>query len=306
LAIKPALAATRAARILDFLSSHPRQVFTLVEIARATGVNAPSTLSVLLALTEGGYLVRDQRHKTYTLGPAALVLGQAAMLQHPVLEAARHELELLAREISAQCVGNVLIGDEIVAIVNEGRPRRVPSQSWVGTRVPYTAPFGACFAARADDEHRSRWLASAGRSAAVRARLRCELDAVRDHGFAVGRESPQRQELANAMLRTLDAPRDDEARRLVRHLGDEMAVMFGVSTLAPDDSIEVSYVSVPVLSTGEVVMAVTASGFGETMSGKALQATAARMQASAATISRRAFGVTPDTHDGLTRPHRRR
>ena len=60
------------------------------------------------------------------------------------------EIELLAEEISAQCTGSVMMGEEIVAVMDAGRPRRMASISRVGTRVPYVAPFGAPFAAYAD------------------------------------------------------------------------------------------------------------------------------------------------------------
>jgi len=149
--------------VLDFLSSHPTQVFSLAEIARALDVNAPSTLSVLLSLSEAGYVVRNPAHKTYALGPALVALGHAALVRHPVLGAAGAEIELLAEEIAAQCTGSVMMGEEIVAVMDAGRPRRMVSLSRVGTRVPFAAPFGAPFAAYAGDGPRDTWLA--GRAA---------------------------------------------------------------------------------------------------------------------------------------------
>lgn len=289
--MQPALAAQRAVRVLDFLSSRPTQVFTLAEISRAIGVNAPSMLSVLTALNESGYVVRDPRHKTYMLGPAIVGLGQAALLQHPVLEAAKIELKILAKELSAQCVGNVVLGEELVAIVDEGRPRRLRSQSWLGARVPYAAPFGPCFAAHASDEKRSDWIADAARTPEARSRLQRELDAVRQHGFAVGIHSAQQNQLADELAHTLDAPEDHDARERLRRLAEEIAVRFGVVDIERDEVIDINYISVPVVTPrGDVVMAITASGFARAMTGAVVHETAALMLASAATISRRAFG----------------
>ena len=291
--LKPALSAARAARVLDFLSSHPAQVFSLAEIARALDVNAPSMLSVLLALSEAGYVVRNPAHKTYALGPALVALGHAALVRHPVLAAASDELDLLAEEISAQCTGSVLMGEEIVAVVNAGRPRRLATSSRVGTRVPYLAPFGAPFAAYADDERRTAWLATAGRSASSRRRLSEALDEVRQRGFAVGTDSPQREQLGQALLRSLDAPQDTALRREVHRLLAQLSDGFAVMHLRSEDVIDVSNVTVPVFSpSGDVVMIVTAAGFAAPMAGGTVRSIAERMRASAETISQRALGAT--------------
>jgi DNA-binding IclR family transcriptional regulator len=294
--LKPALSAARAARVLDYLSSHPSQVFSLAEIARALDVNAPSVLSVLLALSEAGYVVRNPAHKTYALGPALVALGHAALVHHPELGAARDELELLAGEISAQCTGSVMMGEEIVAVMDAGRPRRMASLSRVGTRVPYVAPFGAPFAAYADEKRRLSWFGAAGRSTTRRQRLSEALKEVRRQGFAVGRESALREQLGEALSRSLDVPQDAALRAEVRRLLDKLAEGFAVMHLRSTDVVDVSNVTVPVFSpTGDVVMIVTAAGFAAPLAGAAMRRIAGRMRASAGTISQRAFGATPSS-----------
>jgi DNA-binding IclR family transcriptional regulator len=277
------------------LSFHPSEVFTLAEIARALGVNSPSTLSVLLALSNAGYVVRNPTHKTYALGPALVTLGHAALARHPVLGAASEELELLAEEISAQCSGSVLMGEEMVAVVNAGRPRRLASFSQVGTRVPYNAPFGAPFAANADDDRRAAWLGNARRSTSRRRRILEALDEVRECGFAVGRESARREQLGAVLLRSLDAPQDAGLRQEIDQLLYELADGFAVTHLGSQDVVDVSNVTVPVFSpVGDVVMIITAAGFAAPMAGEAVRSIADRMRASAEIISRRAFGAAPN------------
>jgi DNA-binding IclR family transcriptional regulator len=300
--LKPALSAARAARVLDFLSSHPTQVFSLAEIGRALDVNAPSVLSVLLALSEAGYVVRNPAHKTYGLGPALVALGHAALVHHPELGAASDELDLLAEEISAQCTGSVMMGEEIVAVMDAGRPRRMASLSWVGARVPYVAPFGAPFAAYADEERRLRWFGPAGRSTARRRRLSEALEEVRRRGYAAGRESAQREQLGEALSRSLDAPQDAALRAEVRRLLDKLAEGFAVMHLRSNDVVDVSTITVPVFSpVGDVVMIVTAAGFAAPMAGAAVRRIAGCMRASAETISQRAFGAMPDARRGYGR-----
>src|SRR4051812_14520364 len=101
--VKPALAASRAVRVLDYLSLHPGRPCTLTEIAKALQVSPASMLAVLAALTDAGYIVRHPAHKTYVVGPALVAVGNAAVIQHPVVPAAQHELELVADELKAQC-----------------------------------------------------------------------------------------------------------------------------------------------------------------------------------------------------------
>lgn len=77
---KPAPAVVRAAQILDHLAGRPTLPLSMTEIAEAVGVNPASTLAILQALTEAGYIVRHPRHKTYSIGPAMLITGHAARM----------------------------------------------------------------------------------------------------------------------------------------------------------------------------------------------------------------------------------
>jgi hypothetical protein len=145
--VKPALAASRALQVIDFMSVHPGQAMSKTEISRALKINPASTLAVMASLTECGYVVRHPAHKTYTLGPALVAVGHSAMIQNPSLEAAREELRLISKEIQAQCAASVLMGDVMVAVVTEGTAQRAGTWTRVGERVPFAAPYGAPFAA---------------------------------------------------------------------------------------------------------------------------------------------------------------
>src|SRR5687768_11944342 len=185
--VKPALAASRAVRVLDYLSIHPGQPRSLTEISHALEVSPASMLAVLAALTDAGYLVRHPAHKTYAIGPALVAVGHAAMIQHPLLPAAQHELELVADEIEAQCAASVLMGRDIVAVAVAGRPRRVVTWTRIGTRVAFGPPFGAPFPAFGSDADRRRWLsARVGASDALNAQLIGALEVVRKRGYAAG------------------------------------------------------------------------------------------------------------------------
>jgi len=155
--VKPALAATRSVRVLDFLALHPGQAFSLKEISNACAVNAASLLAVITALVDGGYLLRHPSHKTYTIGPGVVALGHAALVQHPSIEAARHELGVLEGDLKAHCSASVLMGTTLVAVAMAGRPRQATTATQTGTRLPFVAPFGAAFAAFGSEKLRQTW-----------------------------------------------------------------------------------------------------------------------------------------------------
>lgn len=304
--VKMALAASRAAHVIDYLSVHPGQPLSLTEISRALGVNAASTLSVLAALADSGYVVRHPTHKTYTLGAALVAVGHAALMQHPTLDAARQELSLLADEIEAQCTASVLMGDLLVAVVAEGRPRRAGTWSRIGTRVPFSAPFGAPFAAFGDHSLRKRWLG--GRSGvdldeARTRRLEDALTEVRERGYAVWRDSETREELGQRLRMLDDEPSDTGLRREVVSLLRELSEGFVAVNLDSGNLFDIANVTAPVFSpSGEVIMILTGIGFATPLEGAAVAEVGTRLQASAQVIAMRTFGSSAEP-DGS--PHER-
>ena len=84
-----ALSATRAADLLNYLAAHPGESLTYSELSRRLEVNLASMHSLLVALTECGYLAHHAAERTYSLGPALVALGDAALRQNPYLDTAR-------------------------------------------------------------------------------------------------------------------------------------------------------------------------------------------------------------------------
>jgi DNA-binding IclR family transcriptional regulator len=298
-----ALAASRAAQVIDYLSVHPGQPFSLTEISRALGINGASTLSVLAALADSGYVVRHPTHKTYTLGAALVAVGHAALMQHPTLEAARQELSLVAEEIEAQCTASVLMGDLLVAVVAEGRARSSGTWSRIGTRVPFSAPYGAPFAAFGDESVRLRWLGGHGApdvTDARTSRLEQALSEVRERGYAVWRESETREELGQKLRMLDDEPRNNGLRREVASLLRELSEGFVAVNLESANLFNIANVTAPVFSpSGEVIMILTGIGFASPLNGAAVANVGARLRASAQVIAMRTFGSSalPEGHE---------
>ncbi len=295
--VKPALAATRAAAVLDYLSMRPGRPCTLTEIAGALRVSPASMLAVLAALADAGYLVRHRAHKTYVLGPAVVALGQAAMVQNPVVPAADRELQLLADEIDAQCAASVLMGDELVAVAVAGRTRRPGTWTRVGVRAPFVAPFGVPFAAFGTDSLRRAWRGP--HDDGISAELDRALAVVRARGYAVNRDGEARERLGAALGSLGDDPANDRLRREVDSLIALHTEDFLVLNLDKVDSPrDIAHVTVPVFGPDdEVVMILTGGGFARPLGGAEVEAVADRLKASAEAIAFAAFGRVSATRE---------
>jgi DNA-binding IclR family transcriptional regulator len=294
---RPALASARAIAVLNFLASHPDESFTLTELARGIDVNMASGLSVLQALTDAGYVHRHHSHKTYSLGPALVAVGFAALARYRVIDIAPDEMRQLAADLGAECVASVVVGEDIVIVATSGRPQREGTDVRVGERVPMIPPLGPIFLAWADDQRVERWLDAPGAELddEVRRSNRRALEAVRTRGYSVGLESGTRMESGQVLADLVTAPRDERLRGRARSLIAAMGHDYRVVDLEETEPVLVSNVAAPVFgSDGEVVLGLTVQGFGEPMSGEEIAAVGQRLLASTRQLTRASGGHAPD------------
>ena len=183
---RAALAATRSLELLDFLAARPGQGHTLTELAKGLVVNPSSMHGILNVMTEAGYLVRHPVHKTYRLGPIAAAIGQAAVLQDPVVELAVEEVAQLTCDFEVESVVLAAVRDEMVVIARSG-PSTGRFLSFVGQRWPHIPPMGSIFVAWSDDDIVERWLAAVDPplDGTGRAQYKEVLERVHDDGRAV-------------------------------------------------------------------------------------------------------------------------
>jgi DNA-binding IclR family transcriptional regulator len=181
--VRPALSATRAVDVLNFLAGHAAEEFTLSDLAARLSINLASAHALLAVLTEAGYVARHQRLRTYSLGPSVVALGNAALKRHPAIDHAHEEARHLAEGLGLGVAVTARAGDDIVFLerVGQHRPRDIDVQ--VGQRVPMVPPVGAAFAAWCDAES---WLARADNRRAMEA----VLADVRTRGWAAALGNP--------------------------------------------------------------------------------------------------------------------
>src|SRR5687767_11996212 len=135
-----ALSASRAADVLNFLAAHPDQAFSYSQLAQRLQINLASTHNLLLALVECGYLTRSASDRRFSLGPALVALGDAALRENPVVESARIQMRRLSRALGRETLALVRAGSDALCIARAG-PAQAPGRTLrVGQRIPLIAP----------------------------------------------------------------------------------------------------------------------------------------------------------------------
>src|SRR4051812_30928100 len=143
-------AVDKALRILAELAARPSEPLTLSELARAAEINLSTCHSIVMSLTDASYLLRHEPSKTYTLGPAVVEVGTAALQQYPGLPAARAAADELTRRFDLGVTVGGRAGDEIIVLAHTATPHISPA-TVQGFRGPMVPPLGRLFMAWADD-----------------------------------------------------------------------------------------------------------------------------------------------------------
>jgi DNA-binding IclR family transcriptional regulator len=147
-------AVDQASRILFALGRNPRGSATLTEICGEVGISKSKGLAILNTLRSAGLVARNDRSKTYGLGPRLLTLSRA-LLDHTDLahEAAPYLDDLVAATGCTALLG-LVSGDRLFVIARREARAAMGIAVHVGNRFPLTlgAHGKAILAALPDDE----------------------------------------------------------------------------------------------------------------------------------------------------------
>lgn len=223
MSLAPSPAVVRACEVLQHLGGQPLQHFSVSEVARAVGMPRATCDTVLRALTEQGF-VRRNGHLRYALGPACIVIGDAARTASAALRAAAPHADALARALGAFSAVTIRDRDETrVTDVFDFGPA-LGFRARVGEAIQLVPPFGASFVAWDDEGMVATWLdrADPPLSPEEVARYRAALDTVRRRGYSVTLMTARQPTLIDALERLpeggADARRErDEAVRQIAH-----------------------------------------------------------------------------------------
>lgn len=130
-----------------------RQALGLSEIARAIGQSRSAAFRTVYTLAHLGYLLQDERTKTYSLGPAVMRLGYGYMANRELLEIALPELERLRNETDWSTHLGLRDGTRVVYMLRAPSRLGMGSIVHIGSRLPAaTTTMGRVLLAALDDE----------------------------------------------------------------------------------------------------------------------------------------------------------
>ena len=301
MSLAPSPTAARVVEILDYLATRPTDSFTTSQLARALDQNRTTCQSTLLSLEAAGW-VRRSAEKTYSLGSAAIVAGQAALAALPFLDDLETELGVLHAEFGVEAVALVKTDDQMVVVARVGPDRTLVPSLHVGLTVPLVPPFGLAFVAW-DDDAFDRWLrrGTDALSDDDIDRLRRAATVVRGLGYCVTLDRTSRARLADA-IRDLDlAVRSPDARvrrdQLVDTLTHDDYVMLDIEHQADQP---VSQISAPVFGADRTVLAtVSVMAFPHELLVEDMPRVAERLRRSADMVTRRIHGLPPRARAAL-------
>ena len=255
--ISPAPAVSRACDVLGILAATPTRRFSVSELSRLTGMPRATCDAVLLALSDGGLVVRRD-DRLYELGPRCISLGDAARAANSMLEIAASAVDDLARRMGSCVAVSITDGNEtrVADVADYSPPFAITIR--VGQAVPMRPPFGAVFIAWADQERIERWLDEPSLNESARDRYRSALADVRQRGFSVTVNTDR--DLPGLLEALSQIAGDDEARPSAEELFEEMVRSHHLPSHLPshlDDnlSMRINQLSAPIFGSDRSVVA---------------------------------------------------
>ncbi|MEX5712407.1 helix-turn-helix domain-containing protein [Parafrankia sp. FMc6] len=292
---RAAPASARAADIVSFLTAHPSRGFTISELVGHLGMNIASAHATLAVLTDCGFVVRDPAHRTYVLGPALAVTGFAALEQHPAIEAAIEQADILADELGTETGVSAIAGRDVIFLARRGPQPPTPSLGYPGDRSPLLAPIGAVFMAWADDTAISTWLERAALPPALADFYRNVLTETRARGFSVPLPAISAPAVMKAMSRVRNEPTDDDAEQhLAKAMSQTDEMLLSLDTLTDSDEITFKTIAAPIFDPiGRVLLSLSITGPGQPVPVTTVLDLGRRLTSAATIATRQARGRPP-------------
>jgi DNA-binding IclR family transcriptional regulator len=265
---RPSPQTDRVVALVGLLTSSPDATITLADATRRLRVNKSTCHSMLTALTEHAWLLRDPIRKTYRLGPALVAVARIAAQGFPLLELAHPVMTDVSLEIGANCAA-IAVGPDHVEVLDQIRDLRAAGEGLrIGACIPLRPPFGAAAIAMSPPETVAHWLTQA--PADTHDHYRSALDAIRARGYTVeAATSTATSHIED--LRTLAGDLTDEQRdhalfdpELLSRIARDLAVSddYLVTDIQPDRMYTVVTITAPVVdATGAVPLLLCLWGF---------------------------------------------
>jgi DNA-binding IclR family transcriptional regulator len=128
----------RGLAVLDAFTPNRREM-TLSEIAQILGLSRSAAFRAVYTLAHQGFLLRDERRQSYTLGPAVLRLGHGYRAARELVQVAVAELERLRDETDWSTHLGVRDGRMVLYMLRVPSRMGMGSIVHVGSRLPAAA-----------------------------------------------------------------------------------------------------------------------------------------------------------------------
>jgi len=208
----------RASHILKCLSGG-KSHFKMSELARHVGLDRSTTYRILLSLERTGFVEKDKKAGTYSLGLAAFEIGNAYLSQMDLIQVCRPIMADLAQKVQETVHLAVLSDTEIVYVDKCDSPRTLGVMSKIGQRGPvYCTALGKTLLAfQSEDEqsriiHDIRLIPLTPRTITSKQKLVEELKGIRKQGYALDRREIEED------VECIGAP-------IRNHIGDVIAAL---------------------------------------------------------------------------------
>jgi DNA-binding IclR family transcriptional regulator len=205
-----------------------------------------------MTLADAGYLVRDPRAKTYTLGPALIALGQAAQRSFPSIQSSRGELERLHRRTGMPCTATAVVGGDLV-MIDSVADEDGATPAGRSRRTPLAAPFGALHVAWSGREEMAAWIERAAEDVTAERSAEYErlLDVLRRQRYTVSPLDESGVQLRQRLLQLADDVASDDLRSMALTLASALRSRdYLPEELAPGRQLDVETIAAPVFDTG--------------------------------------------------------
>ena len=183
----------RASNILKCFSGDKTH-FKITELARQLGLDRSTTYRILLSLEKAGFVERDEKAGTYSLGLGAFEIGNAYLRQKDLIQVSKPVMADLAQKVQETVHLAVLSETEIVYVDKCDSPRSLGVMSKIGQRGPlHCTSLGKTLLAFQPEEEQLRIIqkikmtAFTSRTITTKQGLVEELKIVKRQGYALDR-----------------------------------------------------------------------------------------------------------------------
>lgn len=221
----------RGLEVIEAFGQTPRM--TLTEVAEATGLSRATVRRFVHTLVHLGYMRANEKH--FALTPKIMNLGFAYLASQPLVELVDPVLANLSQELGQSTSVSVLDGTDVVYIARQETTSIMRINITVGTRFPaYATSMGRVLLAGLTPTELDEYFEVADltevtdRTITDEATLRTELEAIRQHGYAVVEEELE------VGLASVAVPIRNRAGVTVAAMNTSVAV----TTQAPEDLTE--------------------------------------------------------------------